>query len=150
MPDNNLPETTPDNLVSSLTNHKFISVDRIAHLIGVKGLSYSETGRILGIAKQTVAYHCERHGITNKGVAWYRKHKLDLMEQKEGLTLNCMTLESIKKAPARDQAVIFGILYEKGRLEADKSTQNINLQGMLGKLDSKLQALEEEEERLES
>ncbi len=143
-----LPETTPPNTPHTPAT-RYTPIEEIIELIGKKGLSYEKAGKVLGISAPSVWERCKRHGIIPKGLNRYRGAKLDLIDSKASLLLYALTWDKIKKLSPYQLVGMYGILYDKARLEADKSTQNINLQGVLGKLESKLQNLEEEKERLE-
>ena len=125
------------------------SIEKIAHLRGVKGLTLEQIGKILGITKEAVWELCERHGIIKDGIANYRQYKLDMIEGKESLVLSNLTTQDIQKASARDKAVIFGILFEKGRLQSDRSTANIDVLGVFGSITERLKALQDERDKLD-
>lgn len=137
-----------DRIAKIDTTPKYLAIEDIIGLVDGKGLDYTQTAKILGVTKQAIQQQCKRHGIVSGRLKKYRKYKGDIIELKEAMLLNALSEADTNKASLMQKATTFAILYDKGRLESDKSTANINVQGVLTKIDSKLQDLEEERERL--
>ena len=105
---------------------KGIPLDRVRELITTRGMSYAEAAKILGCSKVTVWQRCQRHGIMSQGsIKRFRAHRADVLANKQAMILNTLTEEDIKAQSAYQRVGMFGILYDKERLELDKSTENI-------------------------
>ena len=56
----------------------------------------------------------------------YQENKSTILDNIEARVLESLTDAKLKKASARDTAIVFGTIYDKNRLEQGKSTANIN------------------------
>ena len=82
-------------------------------------------GRLAGVSKQAISQLIKRNGLDPEDVAVFKKDKSLILHSKQKLLLESLTQEEIKKMSGRDKTVSFGIIYDKTRLEDDKSTVNI-------------------------
>ncbi|GAG36713.1 unnamed protein product [marine sediment metagenome] len=104
---------------------KYIPIEDIVELIGNKGLTYEEAGKILGIAKQSVWERCKKYGIEREGLKKYKKARAEIFAL-TGKNLFDLTQDDIKGMNTYQRIVAGGILYDKERLERDKSTSNVS------------------------
>ena len=124
-----IPPTTP----------KGISRERLIAL-RKKNLSYSLIAKVVGIAKRNVV---KRFKILNKQmelVKYYRENRSDLIDFQAARTLDSITPADRKKASLLQKTTAFSQLYDKSRLENDKSTQNIAYADALKARDDALKA----------
>jgi len=98
-----------------------------------KGLSNQQIADLLDCATSTVQYHIDKlrnlSSVTN-GAAKIRELRTDILSGLQGGLLahvaDCLTDESKRDKISPYQAVgMFGILYDKERLETGKSSSNI-------------------------
>jgi transcriptional regulator with XRE-family HTH domain len=101
-----------------------LSLAEIADL-RAKGVSLEKIGRLAGVSKQAISQLIKRNGLDPEDVAVFKRDKSLLLHSKQKLLLDSLTQEEIKKMSGRDKVVSFGIVYDKTRLEDDKSTTNI-------------------------
>ena len=107
---------------------KYTDIEKVRDLISVKGLSYTQAGKILNIDRSAVCRLCQRNGIPRKDeLKNFKKNKADILSSKQAQVLNCINNETLKKASAYQLAGMFGILYDKERLERGESTQNVSV-----------------------
>ena len=90
-----------------------------------KGLTYEEIGNLLGCTKVNIHYRLKPYMDEINGLADYKKHRADVIAIKGRKILNSLTDEDIQKAPAGQRVMMYGILYDKERLERGESTHNI-------------------------
>jgi len=92
------------------------------------GATQAEIARIFGVTRQAVCLALKPFKINNPAmVKAYQENKADILDAKELEALNALTPDKLEKASARDVATVFGILTDKQRLAAGKSTANINV-----------------------
>ena len=101
-----------------------ISLEEMVNLKG-KGLSLAQIGKISGISKQAVSQRLKASGLDPAQIGEFRKDKSLILHHKQKLLLDSLTQEEIRKMSGRDKVVSFGIIYDKTRLEDDKSTVNL-------------------------
>lgn len=91
----------------------------------LKGLSYQEIANFFNCSKSAVYQKLSPYLPDQLDLKAYKKNRADIIAGKQWEVLKCLTPAVIKKAPAGTMATIFGILYDKERLETDKSTGNL-------------------------
>lgn len=109
-----------------------------------EGMGVKEIARELGVSHQNISKRLKKVQKDVKRFDRWKKYKADVLAWKQKEILDNLTEEDIKKASVREKAVLFGVLYDKERLERGKSTQNISI----AHFDAELAKLEEEERRL--
>lgn len=124
----------PQDILPTIPNKsssapKYTPIADIFDLIAVKGLTYEEAGKILGMAKNSVWERCQRAGIPSKNtVARFKQHRADAFAAKQMMMIDTLTVDEIKEKMSPYQRIVgASILYDKERLERDKSTQNVIL-----------------------
>lgn len=78
-----------------------------------------------GISKQAVSQALRRSGLDPEEIGRFKKDKSLILHGKQKILLDALTPEVVKGMSGRDKIVSFGIVYDKTRLEDDKSTANI-------------------------
>ena len=114
----------PTKTKPAKTGSSTLSLAEIADL-RAKGVSLEKIGRLAGVSKQAISQLIKRNGLDPEDVAVFKKDKSLILHSKQKLLLESLTQEEIKKMSGRDKTVSFGIIYDKTRLEDDKSTVNI-------------------------
>ena len=104
-------------------------------------ISQRHLGRLVGINASAVCMMFSRHGVNYEtgqitALEEFKDLKADILALKQSEVLSHMNVDKLKKAGARDLAVIFGILHDHERLERGESTANIatSLTGLICKL----------------
>ena len=90
-----------------------------------KGLTLEEVGKHFNVTKQAIHDLFKRHVPYLDVVKEIRKSRSDILTAKGIELLLSLTPSEIKKIPPGSRATAFGILYDKERLEMEKSTENI-------------------------
>jgi transcriptional regulator with XRE-family HTH domain len=101
-----------------------ISLEEMVDL-KAKGLSLAQIGKMAGISKQGVSQRLKASGLDPGEIGQFKKDKSLILHGKQKMLLDSLTQEEIKKMGGRDKVVSFGIIYDKTRLQDDKSTVNL-------------------------
>lgn len=101
-----------------------ISLEEMVDL-KAKGLSLAQIGKMAGISKQAVSQRLKASGLDPEEIGQFKKDKSLILHGKQKMLLDSLTPEEIKKMGGRDKVVSFGIIYDKTRLQDDKSTVNL-------------------------
>ena len=135
----NLDEYEDDNLPTVRTSSapKYTPFSKVFDLVSVKGLTYEEAGKALGISKQAVWEFCKNHEIPSKStLARFKMQRADYLAQKQMQLINSLTPEDIKtKASPYQKVGMFGILFDKERLERGLANQHIAYKDISSNLD---------------
>ena len=101
-----------------------IPLSRIIELRN-KSLSYSEIGAILGCSEANLCQRLRpfRHSIDN--LKSIKDNRADTLTVISDTLLTSLSEDEIKKASAYQRVGMFGVLYDKERLERGQSTENI-------------------------
>lgn len=124
------PEISPDMTLSELskaipTNKKRkIDIQKALEL-HFKGLNFSEIAKHFDVTKQAVRELIRRYLPVDISVEWFKKNKSAMIHAKQAQILNSLSPEDIKEASAYQKVGMFGILYDKGRLEDGQTTENV-------------------------
>jgi hypothetical protein len=104
-------------------------------------ISARNLGKLVGIGKSAVFGMFERHGVDFatgqiSDLETFKSNRADILALKQITALRSMTDDKLKKASARDLAVITGILHDHERLERGQATANldVSLLGLIGQL----------------
>ena len=85
-------------------------------------LNTREVGELVGCDHSHVVKVLARWGIKQSENEEYKKNRADILAGVGKRILETLTDEDIKKASLNQKVVSYGILYDKERLERDKST----------------------------
>ena len=102
-------------------------------------LSLTQIGQLCDVAHTTVMRTLARYGIDKGQVEEYKSHRADVFAGLQHRLLVSCTDDDIKKAPMGSRVLAAAQLYDKERLELDKSTSNV---GVVVDLIKRLQAQE--------
>jgi transposase len=106
------------------TAPKYIPLERFIELY-CKGLSQVEIAKVLGINSSNVCRRLARHEKDLAALPVYKQNRADVLAFWQRRLLNSIEEADIKKASAYQRVGMFGILYDKERLERGETTQNI-------------------------
>lgn len=95
-----------------------------------KNLTYDQIGKILGISKQAVQQRLKQYSPIYQRIEQFKKHRGDILTWKQAEILNALTPAEIQKAPPAVKSMMFGIFYDKERLERNQSTENISIKSI--------------------
>lgn len=110
-------------------------------------LTLEEMGNILGCSAQNVHTRLNDYKPVVQKLERFRKHEgkvLATIRKKVTDTLQSFEEDDLKKVNPRDLTVMYGVLYDKGRLEEGKSTSNISLADAALRLSESLEGIDEE------
>lgn len=92
----------------------------------MKGLSYRDIGLYFNCSHSSVAERLKPYIQGDEiDLEAYKTHRADLMTLKQAQVMGALTIEDIEKASAKDKALVYGIFYDKERLERGQSTSNV-------------------------
>ena len=131
--------------VESSPNHTPMPIQDIIDYYA-KGLTHKEIAAIAGVAQQTISERIKKYSTHIQSLDKYKKHRGDILAVTQSRIINSLSDEDIQKSSAYQRVGMFGILYDKERLERDKSTQNlaIDYQRNINDIDKEIEALEAE------
>ena len=113
------PAEQPNNL------HKGIPLYDIIDCIETKGLSITDTAKLLNSSKSNISTRLSKAGYKPNYLKLYKNHRADILSSYQQIILNSITPEDLKKAGLSQKMMAYGVLYDKERLERGQSTENI-------------------------
>jgi hypothetical protein len=94
----------------------------------LKGVSCADIGKLFGCSRQAVHQALKPYVDTDGlDLEVWKEKRADILASKQATALQALDAEDIKKASPKDKALIFGILYDKERLERGQSTSNVSV-----------------------
>ena len=112
-----------------------------------KGLTYKEIGQIFGCSKQAIHQRLQPFIPSIDNLKTSKHHRADTLHVINDTLLNSLTGDDIKKSSPYQRVGMFGVLYDKERLERGESTQNVAYKDQsqaMGALDKEIKAIEAE------
>ena len=104
---------------------KNIPIDLILYYIETKGLNQTETAQLLGCDSSNISRRLQEIDYIPGHLKSFKEGRADILAFHQSEILKQLTTEKLKKAQARDLTTMFGIFYDKERLERGESTENI-------------------------
>jgi len=108
-----------------------------------KGLTTQEIGTLLGCSHSAIVQRLRDYKGYIDNIGAIKQNKSDLLHIKQAQLLNHLTLDEIKKASAYQKVGMFGLLYDKARLEDNKSTSNVSYADMTARMQALDKQLED-------
>lgn len=108
----------------TVTKAATISLEEMVDL-KAKGLSLAQIGKMAGISKQGVSQRLKASGLDPAEIGQFKRDKSLILHAKQKILLEHITPERVKTMTVRDATVSLGIIYDKTRLQDDKSTVNL-------------------------
>ena len=96
---------------------KNIPIDLIIDYIENKGLNQTETAKLLGCDSSNISRQIAKYNIKPGYLKKFKNGRADILAFYQKVVLSYLTSDKLKKASAAKLATIFGILYDKERLE---------------------------------
>ncbi len=123
----NKPQITEqDTSVLEITSlYDPIPLSRIIELRN-KQLTYEEIGQIVGCTRQNIAQRLQPVMQDVEGLPAWKENRADVLAVYQHKLLNSLTSEELQKASPYQKVGMFGILYDKERLERGQSTANVS------------------------
>jgi len=79
------------------TANKGISIADVEYLVTVQGLSRTETAKVLGVSRQAIDYHCEKHEIISPNkFKLFQKHRADILALRSLKINNALANDDLK------------------------------------------------------
>ena len=97
-----------------------------------QGLSYDEIGSMIGRSKQAVHQRLQPYRDAIENLPAFKENRADIFAIHQQRLLNSLSDDDIKRIPPGSRFTGVGILYDKERLERDKSTDNIAYADLTG------------------
>ena len=137
-------ENTPQLLVDKV--EPTIPIARIIELRNKK-LTYEEIATLLNCSTQNIHQRLQPFAKSIDSLPSIKENRADVLAIYNDMILNSLNPDEIKKAPARDKVWMYGVLYDKERLERGQTTSNVGYADYtreLRDLDKEILALEAE------
>ena len=134
--------------------HKGITIDKIVELkITNPNLTQEQASQILNCSKANIIDHLARHNISWRAIKdnlnKYKNNRADILALKGQMLIDNLSYERIKELNVKDSVWSYAVLYDKERLERDKSTSNVGMAELvehrISLEDASKQALERKE-----
>jgi len=91
-----------------------------------QGLKTREIALLVGCNHSNIVQRLNRHSENIDALPAYKKHRADVIALKGREILSAITPDKLKDSSAYQLTGMYGILYDKERLERDLSTANVN------------------------
>ena len=92
-----------------------------------RGMSYNEIATLTGCTKSNVIQRLQTVNAQIDALPNYKKHRADVIALTGRRILSHLTQDKLKAASAYQLTGMYGILYDKERLEREQSTANISI-----------------------
>ena len=91
-----------------------------------RGLSHADIGKHFDCSKQSVQEALQRYMAPEVNIRAFVDNRANILASKQEMLLSFLSMDEIKKMSPYTKVTCFAILYDKERLERDKSTANID------------------------
>jgi hypothetical protein len=125
------PEEPTTNNVS-ITSNKGLTFEMIKFAkIAKPDLTLEQASVLFGCTTTNLKAHCTRNSTTWTGIIpglkEFKTHRADMLASMQQTALSGITSDKLKNASPRDCATIFGIFYDKERLERGHDAEGSTL-----------------------
>lgn len=100
---------------------------------------HEDIAKVVDVERSTVTRILARYGLEKRNIDDYINNRPEILAGLQDKILQSITIDDIKKVPAAQRTMMYGILYDKERLERGQSTDNI---GVIGKLIHEVKSIE--------
>lgn len=138
------PKSDPKNLPARLDS--IAPLGKIIELRNKK-LSYEEIGAICGVSKQAIHERLSAYKQSIDELQAVKDNRADVLAVVGDSLINSLTYKDVQKMSGLQRITGFGILYDKERLERDKSSVNVayaDYSRSMQEIDKQITQLEEE------
>ena len=108
------------------TSNKNIPIEIILDY-HAKGLNHAEIARLVDCDRSNVSRRIQATIEDLEALPKYKENRADVMALKGRQALQSITQKKLQKTTPAQAATVFGILYDKERLERDQATANVNI-----------------------
>lgn len=106
-----------------------------------KGLSQPEIAKVLDMSRVNVNVNLKKYGIATLDT--FRQEEGSIIAYYRRKILSSITDAEIQKADIQRKIWCYGVLYDKGRLQEGKSTDNISINSIHQHINAQIQQLDE-------
>ena len=135
----------PDDLV--ISTPKGIPIETIIEL-KTRGLNNTQIAKICGCSKENIRIRLRPLLSDLASLPFYKRHRGDVLALRQKQIMDSMDEDTIEKASLKDRGIVFGILYDKERLERGKSTANVAYMDLVRAEKEKQREIEELEKEM--
>ena len=122
-----MPEVSPvETSTASKYQPKQIPISDIIELIENKGLNQSQAAKVLGCDHSNISRRLSELDYNPGFLKSFKSNRADVLAYYQSEILKYLTPDKLEKASAYQLTGMFSIMYDKERLELDKSTHNIS------------------------
>jgi hypothetical protein len=132
-------------VIDRKTNVSYIVDIPMAVALRLKGLKFREIARYMGCPEKLLFDTISPYLDNDQCTELYEENRASILTSLQARLISGLTPEKIEKASLRDIAVSFGVLFDKERLEKDKSTANVAM-GLSSFVDRVHKKTEEQED----
>jgi len=86
-------------------------------------LSDTQIANLLNCSKQNINQRLKDYRDDIQGLPAFKKNRADILALTQSRIINSLTNKDIQKTPAVQRATMFGIFYDKERLERGQATE---------------------------
>jgi len=134
---------------NKVTKQEFIIDVPLAIALRAKGLKWIEIEKYMGVPEEMI-YEAVEPYMTDKeletSVELYEENRASMLNTVAARLLSGITPDKVAKANLKDTATAFGIVYDRSRLEENKSTGNmaLGLAGLVNQVHAEREGKKEE------
>jgi hypothetical protein len=113
-------------MIAIMAKQKFTDIDMIAALNLHQG-NITRAAKELGVTRAAVHNRIDTlpQGVLTRDLSEFRRNRADTFADIQKIILQYITPEKLKQASLQQLGTLFGIMYDKERLEQNLSTENI-------------------------
>jgi hypothetical protein len=90
-----------------------------------RGLTPTEIAHYQGCDPSNITRVLQRYGLERTNIDEYISQRPQILAGLQDKILQSITMDDLKRSPVGQRVMMYGILYDKERLETGKSTQNV-------------------------
>lgn len=121
---------------------KYIPIEQLLELKNKK-LTNEQIANIIGCSKSNVFQRLRPYNSKINELELHKRHRADILTSVQKRIVEGITDDKIADAPLNQLSVAYGILYDKERLERNKSTQNLSVNSLVEHHEKQLADLEQ-------
>lgn len=125
-----MPRRSAAKKIDDLPALEIVTVDQVIPISRIielrnKKLTCEEIGAILGCSKQNIAQRLQPLVEELDGLTSFKDNRADVLAAYQAKLLNSLSTTEVQKASPYQKVGMFGLLYDKERLERGQSTSNV-------------------------
>lgn len=119
------PEATRRTIGRPRRGEGRLGKKKISELVAQGIKSPAEIAEKTGVTPQAASQQLSQYIKDVTALDDYKKNRADILADTQRRVLSAMSDSDIKKASGKDKALMYGIFYDKERLERGESTSNM-------------------------